>query len=208
MESSVVTADVKDEASNVKAGASNGCAFLGEGVKFKGSISVPEKITVHGTLEGDVESRDLFVGPNGVIKGSVHVDQADVEGTIIENIEAKVCLSLRKSGRIEGKAVYGEIEIEKGGKVSGEVRLIDEASKGKLPPVELKTAGERGQGGAQLRAVPGAGAAGKSEAKPQPDAAKVEAGKQDIKSRPLAAAKSPSEARKDKDGSEQAEGAA
>ena len=108
---------------------SSGCAFFGEGVKFKGSISVPEKIVVHGTVEGDVESRELLVGPTGTIKGDVRVDQADVQGTILERIEAKVCLSLRKTGRIEGSATYGEIEIEKGGILSGEVASINKSEK-------------------------------------------------------------------------------
>jgi len=108
---------------------SNGCAFFGEGVKFKGSISVPEKIVVHGTVEGDLESRELLVGPTGTIKGDVRVDQADVQGTILERIEVKVCLSLRKTGRIEGSATYGEIEIEKGGVLSGEVASISKSEK-------------------------------------------------------------------------------
>jgi cytoskeletal protein CcmA (bactofilin family) len=108
---------------------SNGCAYFGEGVKFKGSISVPEKIIVHGTVEGDVESRELLVGPTGTIKGDVRVDQADVQGTILERIEAKICLSLRKTGRIEGSASYGEIEIEKGGVLAGEVSSINKSDK-------------------------------------------------------------------------------
>jgi cytoskeletal protein CcmA (bactofilin family) len=100
------------------------CAYVGEGVNFKGSINVPEKIVVHGTVEGDVIARDLLIGPSGVIKGNVKVDLADIQGKVLENVEAKVCLSLRKSGRIEGTASYGEIEIEKGGVLSGEVHAL------------------------------------------------------------------------------------
>jgi cytoskeletal protein CcmA (bactofilin family) len=66
----------------------------------------------------------LLVGPTGIIKGKVSVDQADIQGKIFDRIEAKVCLSLRRTGRIEGSAIYGEIEIEKGGVLSGEVTTI------------------------------------------------------------------------------------
>jgi cytoskeletal protein CcmA (bactofilin family) len=97
------------------------CAYFGEGVVFKGSITAPEKIVVHGTIEGEVVARDLLVGPTGTITGKVSVDQADIQGKIFDRIEAKVCLSLRKTGRIEGSTIYGEIEIEKGGVLSGEV---------------------------------------------------------------------------------------
>ncbi len=106
------------------ADASASCAFFGEGVTFKGSITAPERIVVHGTVEGDLVARDLLVGPTGTIKGNVKVDQADIQGKILQNIEARVCLSLRKTGRIEGSAVYGDIEIEKGGVLAGEVSSI------------------------------------------------------------------------------------
>jgi cytoskeletal protein CcmA (bactofilin family) len=100
------------------------CAYFGEGVVFKGSITAPEKVVVHGSVEGEIVARDLLVGPTGIIKGKVSVDQADVQGKVFDRIEAKVCLSLRKTGHIEGSAVYGEIEIEKGGVLSGEVSTI------------------------------------------------------------------------------------
>lgn len=100
------------------------CAFFGEGVVFKGSITAPEKVVVHGTVEGEIVARDLLVGPTGTIKGKVSVDQADIQGKVFDHIEAKVCLSLRKTGRVEGSASYGDIEIEKGGVLSGEVSTI------------------------------------------------------------------------------------
>jgi cytoskeletal protein CcmA (bactofilin family) len=118
------------EYGSAKTEGDNSCAFFGEGVTFKGSITAPERIVVHGTVEGDLVARDLLVGPTGTIKGNVKVDQADVQGKVLQNIEARVCLSLRKTGRIEGSAVYGDIEIEKGGVLAGEVSSIKGTEKG------------------------------------------------------------------------------
>lgn len=112
------------------------CAYFGEGVTFKGSITAPERITVHGTVEGDVVARELLVGPTGTIKGNVRVEMADVQGKILENIEARVCLSVRKTGRVEGSATYGEIEIEKGGVLAGEVSSLKGPDKGEVKKVE------------------------------------------------------------------------
>jgi len=109
--------------------AQNGCAYLGEGVTFKGSISVPEKVVVHGTLEGNVESRELIVGPKGMVKGDVRVDQADVYGKIMERAEIKMCLVVRKTGRVEGAVSYREIEIERGGVIAGELSVVGGAEK-------------------------------------------------------------------------------
>ncbi len=104
------------------------CAYFGEGVVFKGSINAPEKVVVHGTVDGEIIAKDLLVGPTGTITGKVSVDQADIQGKIFDHIEAKICLSLRKTGRIEGSATYDDIEIEKGGVLSGDVSTIKSAS--------------------------------------------------------------------------------
>ena len=113
----------------------NSCAYFGEGVVFKGSITAPEKIVVHGSVEGEVVARELLVGPTGTITGKVSVDQADIQGKIFDRIEAKVCLSLRKTGRIEGSTIYGEIEIEKGGVLSGEVATIKGSENYRATPI-------------------------------------------------------------------------
>ena len=115
------------------------CAFVGEGVILRGSMAAAEKLVVLGTVEGQVEARELLVGTNGTIKGNVRVDQAYIQGTILENIEAKVCLWLRRTGRIEGTAVYGEIEVEKGGVLVGQMSEkspgLDESFS--MPPISV-----------------------------------------------------------------------
>jgi cytoskeletal protein CcmA (bactofilin family) len=111
------------------------CAYFGEGVVFKGSITAPEKVVVHGSVEGEIVARDLLVGPTGMITGRVSVDQANIQGKVFDHIVAKVCLSLRKTGRIEGSASYGEIEIEKGGVLSGEVSTIKSSESSEATPI-------------------------------------------------------------------------
>ena len=105
---------------------SEGCAFVGEGVTFQGSIVVPGKLVVHGKVEGgDIEARELVVGRTGVVAGKTRVDIAEVHGRILEHIETKVRLSIRKSGSVEGSAIYAEIEVEKGGKLLGNVSALN-----------------------------------------------------------------------------------
>lgn len=49
-----------------------------------------------------------------------------------------MCLSLRKTGRIEGSATYGDIEIEKGGVLSGDVSTIKGASTAQQSPPKVQ----------------------------------------------------------------------
>jgi cytoskeletal protein CcmA (bactofilin family) len=133
--------------------AARNCAYFGEGVTFKGSISAAEKIVVHGTIEGDVVAQELLVGANGMIKGNVRVELADIQGKVLENVEARVCLLLRKTGRIEGSTSYGEIEIEKGGILTGEAHVLkrDDSGKGTeafvaSPPISFDAVRAAGSG--------------------------------------------------------------
>lgn len=115
------------------------CAFVGEGVVFKGSIAAARKLVVLGTVEGQVEASELLVAENGIVKGNVRVDQAHILGTILENIEATIYLRLSQTGRIEGTALYGEIEIEKGGILVGRMseRTTGQSESIRVPSVSV-----------------------------------------------------------------------
>ena len=115
------------------------CAYVGAGVILKGSIAAAERLVVLGTVEGQVEARELLVGRNGTIKGTIRVDRADIQGTVLDTIEATICLCLHRTGRIEGTAVYGEIEIEKGGVLLGRAseRSAAETEGFKVPPISI-----------------------------------------------------------------------
>ena len=45
--------------------------------------------------------------------------EADVYGKIGTEFRVKQLLTVRASGRVEGKWIYGEIEVEKGGVLAG-----------------------------------------------------------------------------------------
>ena len=94
-------------------------AYIGEGVSFKGSISVPDAVVIDGVVEGDVTARTIKVGPSGSIKGSITSTDADVHGVVMERIEVKQLLIVRSTGRVEGTVTYGEVQVEKGAIISG-----------------------------------------------------------------------------------------
>jgi cytoskeletal protein CcmA (bactofilin family) len=103
-----------------------GCLFVGEGVTVAGQISLPGAIFVDGTVDGTIEARELFVGASGCVTGSAKVAKADIRGVMGQHLEAAEHVTLRATGRLEGKIVYRSIDIERGGIVQGE--MVCEAS--------------------------------------------------------------------------------
>ncbi|WP_246206832.1 bactofilin family protein [Methylocystis heyeri] len=85
-----------------------------------GVISAEDTVVVDGIVEGEIACERLVIGPTGVVQGTVAVTDADIHGKVGSEITVKQLLVVRATGRVEGKWGYGEIEVEKGGVLSGQ----------------------------------------------------------------------------------------
>lgn len=101
-------------------------AYIGAGVTLKGEISVPDLIVIDGTIEGDITARVVCVGQSGVVRGNISATEADISGWITDHVEIKQLLIVRATGRVEGQVMYGEIELEKGAVVTGDLSATDD----------------------------------------------------------------------------------
>jgi cytoskeletal protein CcmA (bactofilin family) len=93
--------------------------YVGEGASVKGDILAPNMLVVDGSIEGSVIGHAIWVGPSGVIKGKVVVDEAEIYGKISEKIEVKQLLFVHTAGQVFGEITYGELQLEKGAILSG-----------------------------------------------------------------------------------------
>ena len=117
-------------------------AYIGEGVIFKGELSAPELVVVDGSVEGELSARCVRVGVSGSLKGTVTVTDADIHGTVSDKLEVKQLLIVRATGRVDANISYGQLQIEKGAILTGELSSTDVRGKGehiaqraKLAPV-------------------------------------------------------------------------
>jgi len=95
--------------------------FAGAGVKVKGEISGCDSFRVEGDVDGQVSARHIVVAQNGVFKGTAHVEEAEIEGTVEGTLNVAGHLFLRSTGKLQGNVSYGQIEIERGGEVAGDI---------------------------------------------------------------------------------------
>ena len=80
-------------------------------------------------VEGRVEavladSRSIEIAESGLFKGNVQIDSAEISGRFEGEITVKHRLTVHSTGRVIGTIRYGEIEIERGGILSGTVELL------------------------------------------------------------------------------------
>ena len=98
---------------------------IGNGVTFKGTLNVPKKATVYGTIDGELTAEEIFIGQSGKITGKVTARSIEVEGELHQVIHCRDHLHIRASGKVSGKLEYSQIQIERGGEFRGEWAGVD-----------------------------------------------------------------------------------
>jgi cytoskeletal protein CcmA (bactofilin family) len=109
--------------------------IVGQGICLSGQITACERLIVEGTMECSLsECRNIEIAESGFFKGQAEVDYADIGGRFEGTLVARERLFVRSSGRIHGKIHYCQIEIEPGGEISGDVKVVP--GNGRMPALE------------------------------------------------------------------------
>ncbi len=96
------------------------------GIQYSGRIGPCERLTVEGVVETELDGcRVLAVAAGGVFRGTADVETAEISGTLEGSLRVRGTLTVRASARILSDSLsYAEIEIERGGTVTGSVRPL------------------------------------------------------------------------------------
>lgn len=99
---------------------------VGRDISLAGQITACDKLVVEGRVEADLDScRQLDISPTGTFRGSASIEEAEISGHFEGKLVVGKRLKVRSSARITGEIAYGQIEIEAGGQISGEVQVIE-----------------------------------------------------------------------------------
>jgi cytoskeletal protein CcmA (bactofilin family) len=97
--------------------------IVGREISLSGEIKSCDRLLVEGNVEANLAScREVEIAESGLFKGTANVDDMELRGRFEGTLTVKGRLFIRAAGRLTGKVTYGQIEIECGGQVSGEVQ--------------------------------------------------------------------------------------
>jgi cytoskeletal protein CcmA (bactofilin family) len=102
-----------------------GSLFVGEGVIVKGTFEVPEMAVVAGLVEGELNTKEVLVDTSGIVNGRINAEIVEIRGEVTQGLHVTNHLNVRSSAKITGLTQYAEMSVEKGAKLSGELRVID-----------------------------------------------------------------------------------
>ena len=98
--------------------------IVGQGIRLKGEITACERLVVEGHVEVTMNAtRALEIKPSGHFIGSCEVEEAEVSGVYEGDLSVRGRLTVHKGGRVIGKIAYGELELERGGEIAGELSV-------------------------------------------------------------------------------------
>jgi len=89
--------------------------IIGKGTSITGDLISEGDFRVDGTVEGTIKtSGRVIIGKEGVVKGTVECNFADVEGEFTGKIIVNQLLTLKSSSTITGETIIGTLAVEPG----------------------------------------------------------------------------------------------
>ncbi len=94
--------------------------------KFKGNIITSGDILIDGEIDGNIECKELTIGINGVINGTVTAEKVNIFGMIKGDIYASSVL-FNKTARVKGDIYHKYVSIATGASIAGDFKHLSEA---------------------------------------------------------------------------------
>jgi cytoskeletal protein CcmA (bactofilin family) len=108
---------------------------VGREITLSGEINSCDKLFIEGSVEANLNNcRDVDIAEGGLFKGSASIDEAEVRGRFEGNLVVRKRLLIKATGRVSGTIRYGQIEIECGGQISGDVQAQPAGEAGEATP--------------------------------------------------------------------------
>jgi cytoskeletal protein CcmA (bactofilin family) len=105
--------------------------IVGQGIRLSGEISSCDRLVVEGAVEATLnDTRALEIAESGRFTGGCEVEEADISGVYEGDLTVRKRLFVRGSGKLTGTVRYGELELERGGQIAGNISVLDSAASG------------------------------------------------------------------------------
>ena len=101
---------------------------LTSGSKIIGTVI--SDIRIDGTIEGDVKcSGKMVIGEQGLVKGTVECQSAEIMGTLDGKINVKYTLALRATSRLKGEINTQTLMVEPNAIFNGSCTMGNDSEK-------------------------------------------------------------------------------
>ena len=102
---------------------------VGNDILLKGEIATCDRLVIEGRVEAKLsEVHTVEIAECGSFKGTAEVEDAEISGIFEGDLIVRNRLVIYTTGEVRGNISYGEIEIERGGRLTGQIKTVDVAA--------------------------------------------------------------------------------
>lgn len=100
---------------------------VGHDIHMKGEISTCDRLVIEGSVDATLKDvHTVELAQTGSFKGTAEIEDAEISGEFEGDLTVRGRLIIYSTGKVSGNLSYGEIEIERGGQISGNVETSGE----------------------------------------------------------------------------------
>jgi len=104
---------------------------VGREITLSGEITSCDMLVIEGSVEANLNNcRDVEIAESGLFKGTASIEEAEIQGRFEGNLTVRKRLLIKASGRVSGTIRYGQLEVECGGQISGDIQAQPAAEHG------------------------------------------------------------------------------
>jgi cytoskeletal protein CcmA (bactofilin family) len=96
--------------------------IVGREISLHGEITSCDRLVVEGKVEAALsDCQTIEIAESGLVKGAAEVGEADIRGRFEGKLTVRGRLLIRSAGKVAGEIRYGQLEIECGGQITGQI---------------------------------------------------------------------------------------
>jgi cytoskeletal protein CcmA (bactofilin family) len=113
---------------------------VGPGISLSGEITACDRLVVQGSVQVTLnETRAIEIAESGrFTNGKAEVEEAEISGVYEGDLVVRNRLMIRSTGQVKGNVRFGEIEVERGGQITGSISMLEPSARtspaGTVPP--------------------------------------------------------------------------
>ncbi|MBU1211461.1 MAG: polymer-forming cytoskeletal protein [Alphaproteobacteria bacterium] len=107
-----------------------GESVIGEDLAIVGeriTVISQSRVKINGTIQGDINGKEVIVGPRGRVLGTVTANHIQIEGQVHGALRG-ASITLMPSARVDGDIFHQKLAISEGAQFDGRVRRPQDAS--------------------------------------------------------------------------------
>lgn len=124
------SSNAMDARTNIATSAKSGSKRIltvGNDILLKGEIATCDRLVIEGMVDATLKDvHTVEISETGSFKGTAEIQDAEISGLFEGDLVVRNRLTIYATGRVRGTISYGEIEIERGGQMTGNIRLEGE----------------------------------------------------------------------------------